>query len=130
MTNTTDTDRQIALYREAGKAINDNQAYIILDGARVVAKITLKYTDQRCTAYLWIEGVGISKGHASGGGYDRASAALRKAALAAPECIYRNIEGYQERRASIINALLHDDGERWHEHLFRAGFTNVSALCY
>ena len=101
------TNNQNDLYAAARHAINANQACIIFDGARVVAKITLKYTDARCTAYLWIAGTGISKGHAGGGGYDRSSAALR---------------------STIIAALDKDDGHRWHDHLFNAGFTVEYAL--
>jgi hypothetical protein len=121
-------NNQNDLYAAARHAINANQACIIFDGARVVAKITLKYTDARCTAYLWIAGTGISKGHAGGGGYDRSSAALRQAAQAAPPCEYAGITGYDERRSIIIAALDKDDGHRWHDHLFNAGFTVEYAL--
>jgi hypothetical protein len=121
-------NNQNDLYAAARHAINANQACLIFEGARVAAKITLKYTDARCTAYLWIQGTGISKGHAGGGGYDRSSAALRKAALAAPPCEYAGIDGYQARRDRIVAALDHDDGHRWHDHLFNAGFTVEYAL--
>ena len=121
-------DNQDDLYAAARHAINANQACIIFDGARAVAKITLKYTDARCTAYLWIAGAGISKGHAGGGGYDRSSAALRKAAQSAPPCEYAGVTGYDERRSIIIAALDKDDGHRWHDHLFNAGFTVEYAL--
>ena len=122
------TDNQDALYAEARHAINANQACLIMEGARVAAKITLKYTDARCTAYLWVAGTGISKGWAGGGGYDRSSAALRKASQAAPPCEYAGVEGYEERRGKIIAALDKDDGHRWHDHLFNAGFTVEYAL--
>ena len=121
---------QTALYSEASRALGGASAHIILEGTRIVAKITIKYSKSnlRCTAYLWIAGGGISKGYAGGGGYDRQSAALAKAARAMPPCEYRGIVGYQERYDAIIGALLNDNGERWHERLYKSGYSTIDAL--
>jgi len=118
------------LYNEADAATNKNaSAYIVLDhNRRCVAKVTLKYTDQRCTAYLWIEGSGISKGIANGGGYDRASAAVRKAAQKMPPCQHAGIVGYDDRRATIIALLDIDDGMRWMDRLYNQRFEVIGTL--
>lgn len=118
------------LYNEADAATNKNaSAYIVLDhNRRCVAKVTLKYTDQRCTAYLWIEGSGISKGIANGGGYDRASAAVRKAAQKMPSCQQAGIVGYDDRRAAIIALLDIDDGMRWMDRLYNQRFEVIGTL--
>jgi hypothetical protein len=87
-------------------------------------------TNTACTAYLWIEGAGISKGRVTGGGYDRQSAAIAKAACIAPPTDETRalISGYAERRAELIKALDQDNGRSWYDNLYNEGLTPINAF--
>ena len=114
-------------------AVSGRSSYIIINSeGRVIAKAVTQYnkTNTACTAYLWIEGAGISKGRVTGGGYDRQSAALAKAARAAPQtdAIYSLINRYQERRDLVVAALDQDNGRSWLDNLYHEALTPVFAL--
>ena len=119
------------LYQAA--AVTGRSSYIIINNkGRVIAKAVTQYnkTNTACTAYLWIEGAGISKGRVTGGGYDRQSAALAKAAKAAPQtdATYSLLNGYQERRDLVVAALDQDNGRSWFDNLYHEALTPVFAL--
>ena len=114
-------------------AVTGRSSYIIINNkGRVIAKVVTQYNkaNTACTAYLWIEGAGISKGRVTGGGYDRQSAAIAKAARTAPpiDQIYEVIGGYKERRDELIAALDKDEGQGWLNNLYHAALTPVFAL--
>ena len=114
-------------------AVSGRSSYIITNNkGRVVAKVVTQYnrTSTACTAYLWIEGAGISKGRVTGGGYDRQSAAIAKAAKAAPplDSGHATTIGYQERRDEIVKALDQDTGRSWYDNLYNAALTPINAL--
>jgi hypothetical protein len=114
-------------------AVTGRSSYIIINNkGRVIAKAVTQYnkTNTACTAYLWVEGAGISKGRVTGGGYDRQSAALAKAAKAAPQtdATYALINGYQERRDLLVAALDQDNGRSWFDNLYQEALTPIFAL--
>jgi len=119
------------LYQAA--AVQGRSSYIITNNkGRVVAKVVTQYnkSNTSCTAYLWIEGAGISKGRVTGGGYDRQSAAIAKAAKAAPptDLTYVLLNGYAERRDNVVAALDQDNGRTWHDNLYHDNLTPIYAL--
>jgi len=119
------------LYEAA--AVSGRSSHIIVNNkGRVIAKVVTQYnrTNTACTAYLWIEGAGISKGRVTGGGYDRQSAALAKAAKAAPKTDETRalISGYTERRDELVKALDQDNGRSWYDNLYNEGLTPINAL--
>lgn len=126
----TNYHQQETLYQAQSRAINGAQVYVVLDGARVVARLSFHYSrsNQSCTAYLWIEGAGISKGVARGNGYDRRTHAVAAAAKNAPPTTLGAIDGYTTRRDAILTALRHDNGHDWAWHLVEAGFDVVTAI--
>jgi hypothetical protein len=119
------------LYQAA--AVQGRSSHIIVNNkGRVVAKVVTQYnkTNTACTAYLWIEGAGISKGRVTGSGYDRQSAAIAKAARTAPpvDLTRALIIGYAERRDNVVAALDQDNGRSWYDNLYNEGLTPINAL--
>lgn len=122
--------QQETLYQAQSRATNGARVYVIMQGARLAARLSFHYSrsNQSCAAYLWIEGAGISKGVARGGGYDRMTHAAYKAAANPAPLTLGDIDGMKERRDAILAALSHDDGHDWAHHLMEAGFTVYSAI--
>ena len=119
------------LYEAA--AVSGRSSHIIVNNkGRVIAKVVTQYnrTNTACTAYLWIEGAGISKGRVTGGGYDRQSAAIAKAARTAPpvDLTRAMICGYAERRDNVVAVLDQDNGRSWYDNLYNEGLTPINAL--
>lgn len=126
----TNYHQQETLYQAQSRAMHGARVYVIMQDARLAARLSFHYSrsNQSCTAYLWIEGAGISKGVARGGGYDRMTHAAYKAAANPAPLTLSGIDGMKERRDAILTALSHDDGYDWQWHLHEAGFTVYSAI--
>lgn len=127
------------IYEQHQSAFAAVAAWVILDGSgEPVATVAIKYPRDgagRLYAYLHLRGVPMVRAHASGGGYDKHSAAISDAiakipAYAPPEGV--TDDGYGTRinanRAMFQAATAAMDGNHWHTVLERAGFRVVQAV--
>jgi hypothetical protein len=125
-------EQQQNLRAAQSKAAKDVMAYVIMQGANCVGKISFQYNSANtaCTCYLTVHGAGIAKGVAKGGGYDRKSAAADMAAQSLPPLNenYAAIIGYAENYAAIKSALNQDNGHTWEAHLRDAGYNAIQAI--
>jgi hypothetical protein len=96
-------------------------AYIVLDAAGVyIAKVSVKYPVDgagRVYAYVHVFGAPMVRGSASGGGYDKRSAACASAAKSA--------KGWPD---AFRVAMLADAGTGWASAVTAAGYTVLQAI--
>jgi hypothetical protein len=118
-----------AIYDQHDKAFQHVSAYVVLwQGARV-ATVAFKLPRDgagRLYAYVHWVGTAMVRGHASGYGYDKRTAACASAARSLPDDITGRdaVEG----RAAFIDALSQDTGYSWDRQLEKAGFTVLQAV--
>jgi hypothetical protein len=128
------------IYEQHDKAFGDVSAYVVMKGADRVATVAFKYPRDgagRLWAYVHWIGVPMVRGYASGGGYDKHSAACSVAArkiekAKGPEIVPNDhhdiiaerhrIRKEQESREAFIAAMIADDGLYWNGRLRNAGF--------
>jgi hypothetical protein len=114
-------------YEQHEKAFRDVSAYVILDTngcIERVATITFKHPRDgagRLYAYVHWFGQAMVRGFASGGGYDKKSAAVGAAIRKTPA------DG-SERHDEFRRALAKDDGRYWDNRLRDAGFIVLQAV--
>jgi len=107
-------------------------AYVVLKDGERVATIAIKY-GAAVTAFVHWIGVEMTKGRATGGGYDRQSAAVADAAhkitLADREDAHRDDVGQPvTERAEFVDAACKDGGNTWIRSLEDAGFSVIQAV--
>lgn len=107
-------------------------AYAILRGSAVVAKVAIKRsrTGTRTTAFVHWIGAGMVKAVANGGGYDKDSASVARAACLITDPGYMTANdgpAYGNWQAFIKAASL-DGGKRWDDAVRDAGFTVIQAV--
>lgn len=134
------------IYEQHDKAFQNVSAFVILDatGERV-ASVAIKYPRDgagRLYAYTHFMGLPVTRGWASGYGYDKRSPSVVsgfKSALAAldkaikeerPEVKGRGeqLADYREGLAAIVAAITANDGEYWDRLLQIAGFRVIQAV--
>lgn len=106
------------LYEELSKRHRDRSVWLILDGPRevVLAKVHVFYREGSATCYFHCFGSGMVKARVTGHGYDRATAAVEKAAA-------------QADAGGIAQALLGGHGRAsWDRRLRDAGFRVIQAV--
>lgn len=116
------------IYDQHKAAFASVSAHVILkDGVRV-ATVAFKYPRDgagRLYAYVHVFGRAMVRGFASGGGYDKHSAACASAA----SHIRISSELPDAPGAMLCrDVLFNDDGMRWDNRLERAGFTVLQAV--
>jgi len=102
------------------------EAYVILKDGERVATIAFKHPRDgagRLYAYVHWLGLEMVRGHASGYGYDKRSAAC---ADAVTEEMVRGGDGRDF--LDFCDALVKDDGRRWDQRLRDAGFDVLQAV--
>lgn len=119
------------IYDQHKAAFANVAAYVVLnaDGERV-ATVAFKYPRDgagRLYAYVHWIGVEMVRGFASGGGYDKHSAACCSAARRIT-AIGSIPDDQQGAALSFREALLKDDGYYWYDHLRTAGFDVLQAV--
>lgn len=126
----TDNITATSIYHQHDRAFAGVSAYVILDEDRqVVARVTMKHA-AACTAYVHWFGVEMTKGRATGYGYDKSTAAVEAAAAkisADPK--------WNDAKRVTFDAFAHalkntreNDGEHWDRRLRDAGFVVVQAV--
>jgi hypothetical protein len=114
------------IYEQHRKAFAKVAAYVILRDGERVATVAFKYPADgagRLWAYVHWIGLPMVRGSASGGGYDKATAAC--AAAARVMCLDNYTQpGYGDFR----HAMALDGGQHWGGALREAGFTVLQAV--
>jgi hypothetical protein len=121
-------DHMTDIYDQHRAAFANVSAYVVLNskGERI-ATVAFKYPRVgagRLYAYVHWLGLPMVRGFASGGGYDKHSAAVASAAY----LINRNDLPDSEPLAAFLKATRADDGHSWDRRLLDAGFTVIQAV--
>ena len=101
-------------------------AYVVMRDGKQVATVAIKYPRDgagRLYAYVHWFGVPMVRGYASGGGYDKRSAACASAA--------RHMDWNDhtdDDKTAFIRALARDDGHEWTRALENDGFKVLQAV--
>lgn len=114
------------IYELHDKAFQQVSAYVIAKRGDRVATIAFKFPrDGAGRLYVYVHWLGIEmvRGHASGYGYDKQSAACSAAASRVPlkDCEKTETD-YGSGRKAFVAALTPDDGFSWDRRLRDAGF--------
>lgn len=122
------------IYDQHRAAFRNVEAYVILKDGERVANIAFKFPRDgagRLYAYVHWFGLEMVRGSASGGGYDKRTAACANAIakLGAAQAA-RGLPDPAEcdKRAAFAEALAHDTGPTWDAQLRKAGFTVLQAV--
>ncbi|PAL23579.1 hypothetical protein [Sphingopyxis sp. GW247-27LB] len=121
------------IYEQHDAAFAQVSAHVILKDGECVATVAMKFgASGRVTAYLHWIGVEMVRGHADGGGYDKASAAVEAAARKLDTDIPgRGTKSKAQNQAHISVfrfSLIQDDGRTWDRCLRDAGFNVLQAV--
>lgn len=128
---------KIKTYDQQRKHFADHSASAILMDGEHVASITIKYPKDgagRLYAYVHWLGTEMQRGHANGGGYDKASAAISVAArqylIDFDKSLPSDVDSFNAnaRKPHLAQCMFweylkKDDGESWESALRSAGFT-------
>ncbi len=119
------------IYEQHHAAFNSVEAYVICKGSDRVASVAFKFPADgagRLYAYVHWFGLEMVRGYASGGGYDKRSAACASAMRAAG--FARRAPGYpiDPNPAIFADALLLDGSKSWDIVLRDAGFQVFQAV--
>jgi hypothetical protein len=127
------------IYEQHRAAFASVSAYVILDKGERIATIAIKFPRDgvsRLYAYVHWTGERMVRGSATGGGYDKRSAACADAASKMPDLEngeYTDGTPYytskqMERFEAFRAALREDGGYEWNRNLEKAGFTVLQAV--
>lgn len=128
------------IYDQHRAAFGNVSAYVVMHGAERVATVAFKFPRDgagRLYAYVHWAGQGMVRGFASGGGYDKQSAACASAMgrmpAALPTTTYADgtpHHGPAEQSLYLVfaAAMLADNGSTWRDHLRDAGFNVFQAV--
>jgi hypothetical protein len=132
-----------SIYTQHRAAFANVAAFVVMSHHKrddIVATVAFKYPRDgagRLYAYVHWLGTPMERGHASGGGYDKHSAACasaaEKLAAALPSTLYADgtpHHGESDRTlyADFIQAMREDGGRRWDDALRAAGFVVRQAV--
>jgi len=120
------------IYTQHAASFRNVAAYVIMRGSERVATIAFKFpADGAGRLYAYVHWIGepMARGFASGGGYDKRSAACASAAQKMAK-LYSATSRLEDHAAYNMfrAALLKDDGIGWQDHLRDAGFTVFQAV--
>lgn len=119
-----------SIYDTHEKTFRDVAAYVVTNTAtgERVATVAFKYARSglRTTCFLHVLGVPMVRAHASGGGYDKASAAVYGAVkrMKVAEGVSPLAEAYMQTFKRAIT----DGGKSWDRELRDAGFNVFQAV--
>ena len=124
----------VDIYEQHRAAFAQVEAFVILKGGERVATIAFKFPRDgagRLYAYAHWIGLEMVRGFATGGGYDKRTAACASAAAKLPQLPRICSDGIKLSDAHFIDfrrVLLHDTGPTWDWQLRNAGFTVLQAV--
>lgn len=120
-----------SIYDQHRAAFASVSAYVILSNGARVATIAFKFPRDgagRLYAYVHWIGCEMVRGYASGGGYDKRSAACAAAVSRMKAGAQRGAAEIDAAADPFRAALAIDDGLEWHNRLRDAGFEVVQAV--
>jgi hypothetical protein len=120
-----------SIYDQHAAAFANVSAYVILRDGQRVATIAFKFPRDgagRLFAYVHWIGAEMVRGYASGGGYDKRSAACAAAVAKMKAGPGRDGAEIDAAADPFRAALAIDDGIEWHNRLRAAGFEVVQAV--
>jgi hypothetical protein len=115
------------IYEQHDKAFQNVSAYAVLKQGALIAKVAFKFPRDgagRLHCYLHFPGVPMVRGHASGYGYDKRSAAIASAASKVSDPERRLLEHAQ----TAIQAIGNDTGKYWDNRLAESGFEIIQVV--
>ncbi len=123
------------IYEQHDAAFAHVSAHVVLKDGERVATIAFKYPRDgagRLYAYVHWLGTEMVRGHASGGGYDKHSAACASAASRMARDPHgsgtKSKAQSQTECATFIDALATGNGRHWDRRLADTGFTVLQAV--
>lgn len=117
------------IYEKHEAAFRDVSAFVVLNSScDVIAKVSFRYPRDgagRLWCYFHLLGAEMVRAYASGGGYDKHSAAAHSAVqrIKADETDVRTTQ-----RLNLIKSAIQDRGRHWDADLRAAGLTVVQAV--
>ena len=118
------------IYDQHKAAFSQVSAFVIMKNGDKIATVALKFPKDgagRLTAYVHWLGCEMTRGNASGFGYDKGSAAVADAARKITRSEQK--DGWnEESQNAFIDACMKDDGWRWCRRLEDAGFDVLQAV--
>lgn len=113
------------VYDQFDAAFKQVSAYAVLKDGKHVASVTLKH-GRSVVAYVHWIGLAMTRGQAGGGGYDRSSAAVEKAAA-------RTVGGARSadwlQADNFVGVLKEGNGSRrWFQELEANGYVVVNVI--
>ncbi|HEV2155427.1 hypothetical protein [Bradyrhizobium sp.] len=109
------------IYDQHAKAFANVSAYVVAKDGDIIARIAFKHSKSnlRVTCYLHILGAQMVKAYATGGNYDRHTAAARSAIskVVAEDTDIRTVQ-----RVGAFRDAVTDNGAHWDQDLRRVGF--------
>lgn len=109
------------IYEQHRNAFANVAAYVVTKGDDQIATVAFKFAKSglRTTCYLHVLGAQMVRAYASGGGYDKQSAAVHSAVsrVIAHDGDVRTIQ-----RLGMIRDAVTDNGSSWDQDLRRVGF--------
>ena len=120
------------IYDQHKAAFAQVSAYVVVKDGELKARIAFKFPKDgsgRLYAYVHWLGDPMVRGFATGGGYDKGSAACSAAVRKMDwKTTAKTIDDKEEMRAAFIRALAKDDGATWNDHVRKAGFLVFAAV--
>ncbi len=121
------------IYDQHKAAFAHVSAYVVVKDGELVARIAFKFPKDgagRLYAYVHWLGLPMVRGFATGGGYDKGSAACSAAISRMKDGLGINpLEALQIQHYDAFRAALSkDDGTTWNDHLRAAGFLVLAAV--
>ena len=119
------------IYDQHRAAFASVEAYVILKEGERVATVAFKFPKDgagRLYAYVHWIGLEMVRGFATGGGYDKRTAACASAVKGIKATGEYVIDYTPELRSTFTEALAADRGHTWESALRNAGFTVLQAV--
>ena len=110
----------MGVYEAFNTATQAFTAVALVRDGQAVGRVVIKHGGASVTAYVQVWGIDMARGRATGGGYDKASAAV-SAAVDSMTAASSNPEA--SRCADVIKSCDFDSGYGWERVLSDAGFT-------
>lgn len=115
------------IYTQHEKAFANVSAYVIMFGGELLARVNIKY-GATVHAYVHAAGTSMVKGTASGGGYDRTSTAVIRAASKIVPVSPHSGEEFADVATLVTVMRNAPDGLDWETVLRNAGYNIIQAI--
>jgi len=115
------------IYRKFDAATSRTTAVALIYAGKVAGRIVIKF-GEAATAYVQIWGLEMQSGRATGGGYDKATAAVEAAVAKLKPLKAGDDLAAQNAKWALCSAFDGADGRGWEQRLETCGFTIARAI--